>query len=189
MTDDELERAAAALRARLKGPDASLDDRVMAAIGRQSPVVRRPSVVRRLFAPSVRIPPVFIPLAAAALLVMWFAGTRFGSGPGGPVAPPVVAAAPASDTVYVRFELRQPDASAVHLAGDFNEWAPGAIPLVRSDGGVWSVTLPMTVGQHAYQFIVDGERWVPDPEAAVVDDGFGGRNSVIVVGPKGVVRS
>ena len=30
---------------------------------------------------------------------------------------------------------------------------------------------------------------LPDPAAAVVDDGFGGRNSVIVVGPKGVVRS
>jgi len=31
---------------------------------------------------------------------------------------------------------------------------------------------------------------VPDPTAhAQVDDGFGGRNSVIIVGPKGLVRS
>lgn len=181
---DELDRATAALRNRLRGPDSSLDDRVMRAIA--AAPARRPSVVRRLFAPSLRIPPVFVPLAAAALLIVWVAGTRFGDRPPGQ---PAVAAAPASDTVYVRFELAQPDARAVHLAGDFNDWAPGAIALARSPEGVWSVTLPMTVGQHAYQFVIDGQRWVPDPRAAVVDDGFGGRNSVIVVGPKGVVRS
>jgi len=183
---DDLDRATAALRNRLKGPDASLDDRVMRAIS--AAPGHRPSVVRRLFVPSVRIPPVFIPLAAAALLLVWFAGTKFADRPTA-TAPAVAAAAPASDTVYVRFELTQPDAREVHLAGDFNEWRPGAISLARSPDGVWSVTLPMTVGQHAYQFVIDGQRWVPDPRAAVVDDGFGGRNSVIVVGPKGVVRS
>ena len=185
---DELERATAALRNKLKGPDASLDDRVMAAVRVAAPARKKPWLVRVLEPRAIRMPPVLIPLAAAALLLAWFAGTRFGAGRATPVAAPV-AAVPRSDTVYVRFELVQPDARAVHLAGDFTDWRPDAIPLVRSGEGVWSVTLPMHVGQHAYQFVVDGERWVPDPAAAVVDDGFGGRNSVIVVGPKGVVRS
>jgi hypothetical protein len=38
--------------------------------------------------------------------------------------------------------------------------------------------------------VVDGERWVPDPAAhAQVRDEFGQSNSVLVVGPRGVVRS
>jgi len=29
--------------------------------------------------------------------------------------------------------------------------------------------------------VVDGERWVPDPAAPGIDDGFGRRNSVVAV--------
>jgi hypothetical protein len=37
---------------------------------------------------------------------------------------------------------------------------------------------------------VDGRRWIPDPAAhAQVADDFGQRNSLLVVGPRGVVRS
>jgi 1,4-alpha-glucan branching enzyme len=62
--------------------------------------------------------------------------------------------------------------------------------MVRGSDGVWSVTVPLPVGEHRYEFVVDNRRWVPDPTAhSQVDDGFGGRNSVIVVGPKGLVRS
>ena len=175
---DELSRATAALARKLKGPDASLDDRVMAEVRR--PAVRTARVLRF---PRV----LFVPLAAAALLLVWLAGVRTGERRA-EGAPPL-AAAPAGDTVYVRFELRDSEARAVHLAGDFSDWNPDAIPLVRAGDGTWSVTLPLRIGQHHYQFVVDGQRWVPDPAAGAVDDGFGGRNSVIVVGPKGVVRS
>jgi hypothetical protein len=175
---DELSRASAAFARRLKGVDASLDDRVMAQ-------VRRPAKreTRVLHFPRA----LFVPLAAAALLLVWLAGVKTGERRAG--GQPAIAAAPANDTVYVRFELRDEQASAVHLAGDFSDWRPDAIPLVRAGDGTWSVTLPLSIGQHHYQFVVDGQRWVPDPAAGAVDDGFGGRNSVIVVGPKGVVRS
>lgn len=188
LKDDDLDRAAAALKRKLRGPDASFDDRVMARVRAEAQPARAKRGLLRLLEPrQVRVSPAWLPLAAAALFAVWFAGTRFGARR--LEAPAIAATAPRSDTVYVRFELRAPGARAVHLAGDFTEWRPDSIALTRDPDGSWSVTLPLVVGQHAYQFVVDGERWVTDPHAGTVDDGFGGRNSVIVVGPKGVVRS
>jgi hypothetical protein len=50
---------------------------------------------------------------------------------------------------------------------------------------VWSTTLALPVGQHQYAFVVDGRRWVADPAAPAVDDGFGRRNSVLAVTAQG----
>jgi 1,4-alpha-glucan branching enzyme len=133
----------------------------------------------------VRVRPWFVPLAAAALLAMWVLGSRYGASHAGAG----VAALAAHDTVYVRFEFAAPAARAVNVAGDFNGWKPDATLMSRGSGGVWVATIPIVVGVHKYQFVVDGSTWVPDPAAGTTDDGFGGRNSLIVVGPKGVVRS
>src|SRR6266480_2982560 len=46
---------------------------------------------------------------------------------------------------------------------------------------IWPATLTLPAGQHQYAFVVDGERWVPDPGAPAVDDGFGRRNSVLTL--------
>jgi len=46
---------------------------------------------------------------------------------------------------------------------------------------VWSVTLPLSVGRHLYAFVVDSQ-WIADPHAPLApDDGFGHRNSVVLV--------
>src|SRR5688500_15111405 len=84
------------------------------------------------------------------------------------------AAAPAE--IYVHFRLDAPDASSVHLAGDFTEWQP-AYELHQSQPGVWTVVVPLEAGVHDYAFVIDGETWTPDPLATRVDDGFGGENS------------
>jgi len=47
--------------------------------------------------------------------------------------------------------------------------------------GVWTATLTLPAGQHQYAFVVDGARWVPDPGAPAIDDGFGRRNSVLTL--------
>jgi 1,4-alpha-glucan branching enzyme len=84
--------------------------------------------------------------------------------------------------VTVRFVLVAPDAKEVSLAGTFNQWDAHATPLVRSGAsGVWTATLTLPPGQHQYAFVVDGQRWVPDPGAPAVDDGFGRRNSVLTL--------
>ncbi|KPK05011.1 MAG: hypothetical protein AMS20_07650 [Gemmatimonas sp. SG8_28] len=94
------------------------------------------------------------------------------------------------DTVFVRFQLVAPTAQTVAVAGSFSDWSADAFTMSKENGGVWSITLPLPVGEHQYQFVIDGERWVPDPHSHdQIDDGFGGTNSVLVVGPRGVVQS
>jgi len=90
------------------------------------------------------------------------------------------------DSVLVRFVLYAPGARRVAVAGTFNQWDRGAAPLVPAGtSGVWTTTLALPVGQHQYAFVVDGARWVVDPGAPAVDDGFGRRNSVIAVTAQG----
>ncbi|PYP56901.1 MAG: glycoside hydrolase family 13 [Gemmatimonadetes bacterium] len=127
--------------------------RVMAALERR----------RRRFLPWLLAPA----LAAAAVLVLWL---RPGSPP------------PSAPVVTVRFVLVAPEARQVSLAGTFNQWDSHATPLVRTGPtGVWTATLTLPAGQHQYAFVVDGVRWVPDPGAPAVDDGFGRRNSVLTL--------
>jgi len=88
----------------------------------------------------------------------------------------------ASDSVYVRFVLYAPGAQRVAVAGTFNQWDQNAARLVRLGAdGIWTITLALPQGQHQYAFVVDGKRWVPDPAAPGIDDGFGRRNSVVAV--------
>lgn len=192
--DTRLDEAARAYRATRPGLPPALDDRVMDVVRRRGvPVrpLRRPGVWRWLVEPQQVRPAWGIALAAAAALAVWVVARR-DVVPAAPAvaAAPAAPAARAADTIYVRFEIAAPAAQQVALAGSFNDWGDESITLSRNAGGTWSVTVPLPVGEHRYQFVVDGERWVSDPTAhAQIDDGFGGRNSVIVVGPKGVVRS
>jgi len=185
---DRLAEAARAYGESLPGLDAKLDDAVMAAVRTRAPA-GAPGGWRWFVTPQpLRIRPVLLPLMAAAALALWFLprGAVQDAAP----ASAVVAAAAPHDTVFVRFDLSAPEAREVAVAGSFNGWRPESMQMVRGAGGVWSVTVPLAIGEHRYQFVVDGQRWVPDPTAhALADDGFGGRNSVIVVGPKGVMRS
>lgn len=89
-----------------------------------------------------------------------------------------------ADTVHlVRFVIAAPGAQSVAVAGDFNGWSRSATPLEQLDGnGQWTVTLPLSAGRHEYAFVVDGERWVPDPFATAARDEFGQVSSVLRVG-------
>lgn len=191
--DALLAEAARAFAQRLPELPASLDDRIMAAVRQRpqpvavpaQPARRGPAVWRWIMEPKQVRPAWGIPLAAAAVLALWLLPRREAPAPA-----PAALAARTADTVYVRFELVAPAARQVALAGSFNGWGDRAIALSKAATGVWSVTVALPVGEHRYDFVVDGTHWVADPTAhAQVDDGFGGTNSVIVVGPRGVVRS
>ena len=91
---------------------------------------------------------------------------------------------PAAPPVYVQFRISVPDARSVALAGTFTGWKP-AVALQRSADGEWTALVPLRPGVHDYAFVVDGERWVTDPNAPQVDDSFGGTNSRISLPPIG----
>jgi len=171
---------------RLPTLDPALDEVVMASVRSRAGARRRSGFAWLLAPRTVRVRPVWGGvLAAAAALVLWLAPRT-----PAPVVQAAPAARPAADTVYVRFELTDRAARTVSVAGTFNGWRVGALAMSRDSTGLWSATAALPVGEHRYEFVVDGTRWIPDPTAhAEVDDGFGGRNSVIVVGPKGLVRS
>jgi 1,4-alpha-glucan branching enzyme len=56
----------------------------------------------------------------------------------------------------VEFACQAPDALAVCLVGDFNNWQPSAHPMQRQRNGLWSVRLELSPGFHQYIFLVDG---------------------------------
>ena len=157
-----------------------LESRVMAEVRRRATAPRRwwqrlgdPWEVRVRLRPWILAPA----LAAAAALVLLITRSQ-------PSVAPVAAAAP--ESVFVRFVLYAPGAHRVTVAGSFNQWDATAAPLAPSGAaGVWTATVAVPVGQHQYAFLVDGRRWVSDPGAPTVDDGFGRRNSVVSVAATG----
>lgn len=84
-------------------------------------------------------------------------------------------------TIEVRFVLSAPDAASVALAADFNGWSVDSHELARRPDGTWEIVVPLRKGKaYLYSFVVDGERWIPDPRSSVIlDDGFGGSSSSI----------
>jgi len=121
-------------------------------------------------------------LAAAAVLAALVLGR--------PSAPPargaIAAFGPTRPSALVRFVLYAPGAHRVAIAGTFNQWNSDATLLAPAGAtGVWTTTVTLAPGQHQYAFVVDGERWVPDPAAPAVDDGFGRRNSVVAIAAPG----
>ncbi len=72
--------------------------------------------------------------------------------------------------------------STVSLAGEFNNWDMAADPMAKQADGSFRLVKKLEPGRYAYKFVVDGQ-WQADAQAKeMVDDGFGGKNSVIVVG-------
>lgn len=95
---------------------------------------------------------------------------------------PVISAGQDAQVAYVKLFLYMPNAKEISLCGDFNDWKTDEIRLNKAeDSGLWTVTIPLSLNEtYQYMFVVDGQKWMPDPMVAnYVDDGFGGRNSVI----------
>ncbi|MCK4415077.1 MAG: alpha amylase N-terminal ig-like domain-containing protein [Candidatus Eisenbacteria sp.] len=76
----------------------------------------------------------------------------------------------------------------IYLAGTFNAWAADRDRMTDADGdGTFELTLELAPGRYEYKFVVDGN-WTTDMKAgAFGPDGFGGQNSVVVVGEGGVI--
>jgi len=113
--------------------------------------------------------------AAAAAVFIFFAFTFIFNIPD---TPPICSA-------EVQFSLRISDdkVHTVAIAGDFNGWSPQANLLEDPDGdGIWTGTLKLEPGRYEYMFVLDGEKWFPDPNALrYVKDGFGNKNAILEI--------
>lgn len=189
--DGELKREALpeALR-----QEAARFERILAPLGRERvtlPPGVRTAVMARVraaaespwrqtwrWATAPRLSPLAGALAlAAAVAVLWlWPGTRA-------TAPQAPAGASASAVASTRFVFLAPGAARVAITGDWVHWDPAGVPLRSPRGdGVWVGEITVPPGLHHYVFIVNGTEWRPDPNAASqVDDGFGQRNSVLLV--------
>ena len=93
------------------------------------------------------------------------------------------------------FQYDAPSARQVNLAGNFpdNEWLKygNQFDVMRDDGkngdrvagdGIWSIVKSLSPGMYEYKFVVDRNSWLEDPNALeTTDDGYGGKNSVLIV--------
>ncbi len=82
----------------------------------------------------------------------------------------------------VAFVLNGREAVEVYLCGDFNQWVPHRLPMIRhGENRLWEKRLLLPPGRYEYKFIVDG-KWVHDPDARVnVPNICGSLNSVVEV--------
>ena len=93
-----------------------------------------------------------------------------------------------TDSGY-EFSFDDPNAQSVFIAGSLNGWNTTSDPLQKDENGIWKIVIDLPEGSHTYKFIVDGN-WLFDQEnPEVEDDGYGGSNSVVEVGSKGIVNS
>lgn len=85
----------------------------------------------------------------------------------------------------IKFSFSEPKAGKVTIVGDFNDWSATSDPLFDREGnGMWTLVIPLAPGSYQYKFVIDGEKWIPDPgNPKRIKDGFDGFNSVVDVGP------
>jgi hypothetical protein len=106
------------------------------------------------------------------------------AGPPAASRPESVASAPPVRVIReVRIYFYYPPAEKVAVTGDFNGWDRDGVPLKRAGKpGLWETSLRLKPGAYSYNFIVDGEVLVPDPNSPnQMPDGYGGTNSIMLV--------
>jgi 1,4-alpha-glucan branching enzyme len=57
----------------------------------------------------------------------------------------------------VNFYFVAPDAKAVSVIGEFNDWRPNANPMLKRVDGTWFAEVMLTHGHHHYLFLADGK--------------------------------
>lgn len=84
--------------------------------------------------------------------------------------------------VRVNIEFFHSTATAVAIAGTFNDWRPEATGMVSLGDGKWGKVLMLSPGDYEYLIVADGQ-WLPDPSASeMMPNPFGSFNSVLHVG-------
>ena len=70
----------------------------------------------------------------------------------------------------------------VYLVGSMNDWNQNTHRMLKTETGAYSISLLLEPDEYHYKFVEDGMNWIADQNAkSFVDDGFEGKNSVIIV--------
>jgi len=82
----------------------------------------------------------------------------------------------------VAFSLSTPQASEVHVTGDFNDWKLDEASKMMQDDGIWTKRVSLKKGQYRYRFVIDG-KWTEDPGNPVKElNPYGEMDSLLKVG-------
>ncbi len=81
-----------------------------------------------------------------------------------------------------QFVFHAPEASYVKIVGNFNNWDPSYKSVMkRNKDGTWAKNIDLAPGTYQYRFLVD-DTWAEDQDNPnLVDNSFGGKNSVVVI--------
>lgn len=78
--------------------------------------------------------------------------------------------------------LTDQTAGTVEVVGDFTSWQRPGLTLARDGStGRWTGEIALEPGLHRYAYIVNGQPWVVDPAAPVVEDNLLGATNALVV--------
>jgi hypothetical protein len=83
----------------------------------------------------------------------------------------------------VEFELDRDGPEVPHVMGSWDGWQRPGIPMFREAGETptWKIEVALPPGEHQFRYRI-GDEWLNDSSAdRTVENGMGGRNSVVVV--------
>jgi len=81
----------------------------------------------------------------------------------------------------INFICVAPQAKAVSLVGDFNNWDPSAHPMKQMPDKAWFKTMELKHGHHRYAFLVDGHLTLDPRAQGVTRNDRGERVSLVPV--------
>jgi 1,4-alpha-glucan branching enzyme len=81
----------------------------------------------------------------------------------------------------INFICVAPQAKAVSLVGDFNNWDPTVHPMKQMPDKAWFKTLELKHGHHRYAFLVDGHLTLDPRAQGVTRNDKGERVSLVPV--------
>ncbi len=88
----------------------------------------------------------------------------------------------------VTFVFHTSGAQSVYVAGSFNNWSPNnpQWAMKKVDDTTWMFKKELKPGKYLYKFVINGSEWKDDKDNPLKEpDGYGGFNSVLIVGAKG----
>ena len=81
----------------------------------------------------------------------------------------------------VSLTLEAPNAEAVFLMGDFNQWNEKVHPMKKEGDGTWKKIIMVPPGRYEYRFLVDGQWWNDPANDQVCPNCFGTLNNILEV--------